>query len=62
MTNENELEENSSPATKKQKRPRPRGTGAIFLIPKSRFWYIGYTGPNGKYIKETSGTEKRNSF
>jgi len=51
MTNENQPE--------KSKQQRPRGTGAIFSKPRSRFLYVGYVGPNGKYIKESSGTEKR---
>jgi integrase len=38
---------------------RPRGTGGIFNVPGSRFLWVGYTGPTGKYIKESSGTEKR---
>lgn len=44
---------------KKGTKKRPRGTGAIFEVPRSRFLWIGYTGPNGKYVKESSGTEKK---
>jgi integrase len=51
MTNEKQDE--------KKKRKRPRGTGAIFKRDGSRFLWVGYIGPNGKYMTESSGSEKR---
>jgi integrase len=43
----------------KKKQKRPRGTGAIFNREGSRFLWVGYIGPNGKYMTESSGSEKR---
>jgi integrase len=38
---------------------RPRGTGAIFSVPGSKNHWVGYTGANGKYIRESSGSTKK---
>jgi integrase len=38
---------------------RPRGTGAIFSVPGSRNLWVGYTGANGEYIRESSGGQKK---
>ena len=36
---------------------RMRGTGSIFKQSKSRLWWIGYLGPDGKYVRESSGSD-----
>lgn len=41
------------------KRKRPRGTGSIFSVPGSRNLWVGYTGPNGEYVRESSGSPKK---
>jgi integrase len=33
---------------------RPRGTGAIFSVPGSRFLWVGYTDAKGEYVRESS--------
>jgi integrase len=33
---------------------RPRGTGAIFSVPGSRFLWVGYTDTKGEYVRESS--------
>jgi integrase len=33
---------------------RPRGTGAIFNVPGSRFLWVGYTDAKGEYVRESS--------
>lgn len=38
---------------------RPRGTGSIFSVPGSRNLWVGYTGANGEYIRESSGSAKK---
>jgi integrase len=38
---------------------RPRGTGAIFRVPGSKNLWVGYSGPNGEYIRESCGSPKR---
>jgi integrase len=38
---------------------RPRGTGAIFSRSGSANLWIGYTGPNGEYVRESCGSPKR---
>ena len=51
MTNENQPEE--------RKQKRPRGTGAIYNVPGSKNLWVGYTGPNGEYVRESCGSPKR---
>lgn len=41
------------------KRKRPRGTGSIFSVPGSRNRWVGYTGANGEYIRESCGSAKK---
>lgn len=38
---------------------RPRGTGSIFSVPGSRNLWVGYTGANGEYIRESRGSAKK---
>jgi integrase len=38
---------------------RPRGTGAIFSVPGSRNLWVGYTGTNGEYIRESCGSPRK---
>ena len=38
---------------------RPRGTGAIFSRPGSANLWIGYTGPNGEYVRESCGSPNK---
>lgn len=42
-----------------EKPKRPRGTGSIFSVPGSRNLWVGYTGANGEYIRESSGSTKK---
>ena len=35
---------------------RPRGTGSIFSVPGSRNLWVGYTGANDEYIRESERT------
>src|SRR5580700_937157 len=38
---------------------RPRGTGAIFSVPGSRFLWVGYTDAKGEYVRESSKEVQR---
>jgi hypothetical protein len=40
-------------------KPRPRGTGSIYKQPGSNNLWVGYTGPNGEYVRESCGSPKR---
>ena len=51
MTIEGEIE--------KQKHKRPRGTGTIYSVSGSSNLWVGYVGPDGKYIRESCGSSKK---
>src|SRR5215467_11666744 len=42
-----------------KKHKRPRGTGTIYGVPGSNNLWVGYVGPDGKYIRESSGSAKK---
>lgn len=41
------------------KRKRERGTGAVYQVKGSKIWRVGYPGPNGEYVRESSGEENK---
>ena len=38
---------------------RPHGTGGIFRVPGSRFWWVCYINDKDEQVRESSGSEKK---
>jgi integrase len=52
-------DEHQPEASTEKKKRRPRGTGSIFTMTGSRNLWVGYTDATGKWIRESSGSEKK---
>lgn len=44
---------------KQPKTRRERGSGSLFRVKGSRFWYLGYTNVDGVRVEESSKTDKK---